>query len=536
MNGIERSLYQTPMKFLPVIAAAAICLTVHAAQPAASPSPSPADAPKPPEGEAPKLSVTEHSITVNGQVLKYKATAGYLVLSEENKDAKPDDSTHPGGSPEPEAGKPKARIFFIAYTREDAGDTGARPITFAFNGGPGAASVWLHLGELGPRRVKLDQLAPNPGPPYALVDNEQTWLTDTDLVFIDPVSTGFSRPAPGATAGEFHGYEQDLKSVGEFIRLYITQNNRWLSPKFIVGESYGGTRAAGLCDFLQNEEGIYLDGVIIVSGLMNWQNIDFTPGNDIAFCLGLPAFADTAWYYKKDAPEYQQGGADKVHQEAEEFAMNDYLLALEKGDQLAEADRQQIADRLSKLIGLPVDYIQRHHLRVSDDDFRTELLKSDGRAPGRYDSRYSGIVYDPDGDIGDASFVAIRGAFTATINSYLRTELKFESDLPYHLLADVQPWSFNADNKYLNVSETLGKAMSENPRLKVWVTCGYYDLAVPYFSTQYTLDHMHLEPAIRQNLTVSKYDSGHMIYTDQTAIKAMRADFAAFLRTATQGR
>jgi carboxypeptidase C (cathepsin A) len=528
------------MKFLPLIAAASVCLSLRAADP--TPSPSPADAkpetPKPPEEEASRLSVTEHSITINGQVLKYKATAGYLTLSEErqDKDEKPDDSARPAGNPEPEAGKPKARIFFIAYTREDAADTTTRPITFAFNGGPGAASVWLHLGELGPRRVKLDQLAPNPGPPYSLVDNDQTWLTDTDLVFIDPVSTGYSRPAPGASAGEFHGYEEDVKSIGEFIRLYITHNNRWLSPKFIVGESYGGTRAAGLCDYLQNEASIYLDGVIIVSGLMNWQNIDFSPGNDIAFCLGLPALADTAWYYKKDAPEYQQGDVNHMRQEAEEFAIKDYLLALGKGDQLADADRLQIAGRLSKFLGLPVDYILRHHLRVSDDDFRTELLKSESRAPGRYDSRYSGLVYDAGGDIGDPSFIAIRGAFEATINSYLRTELKFESDLPYRILADVGPWRFNSENKYLDVSEALGKAMTENPRLKVWVTCGYYDLAISYFSTEYTLDHMHLDPSIRQNLTFTKYDSGHMIYTDQTAIKAMRDDFGSFLKAATQGR
>jgi carboxypeptidase C (cathepsin A) len=523
-----------PMKILPVVAAAAVCVSVvYAADPAASPSPGaqkPADQ-KPADQALSKVSVTEHSITVNGQVLKYKATAGYLTLSDES-DGKPEGDPHAAPSPTPEAGKPKAKIFFIAYTRENAGDAGARPITFAFNGGPGAASVWLHLGELGPRRVKLDQLAPNSGPPYALVDNEQTWLTDTDLVFIDPVSTGYSRPAPGQSAGEFHGYEEDVKSVGEFIRLYTTQNNRWLSPKFIVGESYGGTRAAGLCDFLQNEENIYLDGVIIVSGLMNWQNIDFSPGNDIAFCLGLPAFADAAWYYKKDAPEYQQGDVAKARQDAEEFAMKDYLLALGKGDQLPDADRHQIADRLSQLIGLPADYILRHHLRVSDDDFRQELLKGDGRAPGRFDSRYSGIVYDPDGDIGDPSFVAVRGAFTATINSYLRTELKFESDLPYNVLTDVQPWTFNSQNKYLDVSQALARAMSENPRLKVWVTCGYYDLAISYFSTQYTLDHMHLDPAVRKNLTFSKYDSGHMIYTDQAALKVMRDDFGRFLKAA----
>jgi carboxypeptidase C (cathepsin A) len=520
---------QSMKRLLPFLAAAAVCHSLCYAEAAPSPSPSPAE--KPVEDGTSKLSVTEHTMTINGQVLKYKATAGYMTLSEE-KDGKPDDDGKPGAAPTPEAGKPTAKIFFIAYTREGVGDSGTRPITFAFNGGPGAASVWLHLGQLGPRRVKLDELAPNSGPPFALVDNELTWLTDTDLVFIDPVSTGYSRPAPGETAGAFHGYEPDIKSMGEFIRLYTTDNNRWLSPKFIIGESYGGTRAAGLCDFLQNDENIYLDGVIIVSGLMNWQNIDFSPTNDIAFALGIPAFTDTAWFYKKDAPEYQQQDVAKVRQAAEDFALKDYLLALGKGDQLSDADRQSIAQQLSKFIGLPVDYILRHHLRVSDDDFRQELLKPDGRAPGRFDSRYSGIVYDPDGDIGDPSFVAIRGAFAATINSYLRSELKFQSELPYEILADVQPWSFQADNRYLDVSQLLGKAMSENPHLKVWVTTGYYDLAISYFSTQYTLDHLHLEPAIRQNLTISKYDSGHMIYTDQNAMKLLRDDFGRFLKSA----
>jgi carboxypeptidase C (cathepsin A) len=353
-------------------------------------------------------------------------------------------------------------------------------------------------------------------------------------VFIDPVSTGYSRPAAGENAGEFHGYEPDIKSVGEFIRLYTTQYSRWLSPKFIVGESYGGTRAAGLCDYLQNEVNLYLDGVIVVSGLLNWQNIDFSPGNDIAFCLGLPAFASTAWYYKKDAPEYQQQPVADVRREAEEFAMKDYYLALGQGDQLPDAQRQEIAEHLAKLTGLSLDYILRHHLRVSDIGFRSEVLKQDGRAPGRFDGRYSGIVYDPDDDIGDPSFVAVRGAFAATINAYLRGELNFQSDLPYNILTDVGPWSFNSENKYLDVGTGLGKAMSENPRLKVWVITGCYDLAISYFSTKYTLDHLHLEPAIRQNLSFSEYESGHMIYTDQIAIKSMRDDFGRFLKAATE--
>jgi carboxypeptidase C (cathepsin A) len=474
--------------------------------------------------------VTEHTVTINGQALKYKATAGYLTLSDETPSGGPDAAA----SPAPEAGKPKAKVFFIAYTRE-GGDPGTRPIAFAFNGGPGSSSVWLHLGGLGPRRVKLDPLAPNSGPPYTLIDNDQTWLTDTDLVFIDPVSTGYSRPAPGAAAAEFHGYEEDVKSIGEFIRLYVTKNGRWLSPKFIIGESYGGMRSAGLCDYLQNKVNMDLDGIVIVSGLFDWQYIDYSPGNDIAFCLGLPSFAETAWYYKKDAPEYQQRDVNDVRREAEAFAMNDYLLALGKGGQLADADRQQIAGRLSKLLGLPADYILLHRLRISSDDFRAELLKADSRAPGGYDSRYSAPVYDP-GDIGDASAAAIRGAFAATINAYLRGELKFDSDLPYHVLADVEPWSYKSDNRYLDVSGALGRAMTGNPRLKVWILTGHFDLVVPYYSTRYTLAHMRLDPAIRQNVTFSEYDSGHMIYTDQFAIKAMRDDFGGFLRSAAEGR
>jgi len=535
------------MKLPPFLAVLAICTSICAADQSPSTSPTPADSKdqkggngKDSKDEAPKLSVTEHSITVNGQVLKYKATAGYITLSDEktDKDAgKPDDSTKPapaGSGPDGDALKPKARIFFIAYTKEGA-EVNSRPVTFAFNGGPGSSSVWLHLGQLGPRRVKLDELAPNSGPPYTLVDNQLTWLTDTDLVFIDPVSTGYSRPAPGESAGEFHGYEEDVKSVGQFIRLYTTDNNRWLSPKFIVGESYGGTRAAGLCDYLQNDQSIYLDGVIIVSGLMNWQCIDFSPGNDIAFCLGLPAFSDTAWYYKKDAPEYQAQDVATVRKAAEEFAMKDYLLALAKGDQLPDAERNDIAARLSKFLGLPVDYILRHHLKVSDYDFRYELLKADGREPGRYDSRYSAINYDEDDDLGDPSDTAIAGAFTSTINSYLRTELKFESDLPYNVLTDVGPWHFGSENKYLNVSEKLGRCMTENPRLKVWALCGYYDLAISYFSTQYTIAHMHLDPSVRKNLTMTTYDSGHMVYVDQTAMKTMRDDFGKFLKGAVAG-
>lgn len=478
--------------------------------------------------EKPHVSVTEHTITINGRVLKYKATAGYLVQSEEPKDdgEKPKEDDHSAAS---EGGKPKARIFYIAYTLEGQ-DARTRPVTFAFNGGPGAASVWLHLGALGPRRVKLDQLSPNSGPPYSLVDNDASWLPETDLVFIDPVSTGYSRPVPGEKAGDFHTVKEDVKSVGQFIRLYTTQNDRWPSPKFIVGESYGGTRAAAVCSYLQDEVNLYVNGVIIVSGLLTWENVDFSTGNDIAYALALPSFASTAWYYKKDAPEYQQRNVSDVRKEAEEFATKDYLLALAQGDQLPEADRQAVAMHLSKLTGLPADLILRYRLRIKTDLFRQEVLKNDGRAPGRFDSRYSAATYNPE-DIGDPSFAAVRGAFTAAINSYLRSELKFESDLSYETLIGID-WKFESENKYLDVADPLGYAMSENPRLKLWVTCGYYDLAVAYFSTEFTLDHLHLDPSLRSNVTLTKYETGHMLYLDQPTLKALHDDFSRFVKSA----
>ena len=536
-GGREALMWGFPkMKSLLILLFTSVAFGVLHAQPEASPSPS-ASPSKGADNEPTRVSVTEHSITVNGQVLKYKATAGYITLSDDkdgdkgdDKDAKPDD-----GKGAPSAGKPKAKIFFVAYTKEGT-DLATRPVSFAFNGGPGAASVWLHLGQLGPRRVKLDELAPNQGPPYSLVDNELTWLTDTDLVFIDPVSTGYSRTVAGTKADEFHGVDEDIKSVGDFIRLYTTQNNRWLSPKLIVGESYGGTRAAGLAEYLQDDLNLYIDGVIIVSGVMNWQSMAFSPANDIPYALGIPTYASNAWYYKKDAPEYQQKDVRDVRKEAEQFAMTDYLQAISKGGALPDADKQQIADHLAKLTGVPIDYILQHDLRISNYAFREELLKSDGRAPGRFDGRYSGIVYDPDGDIGDASFVAVRGAFDATINSYLRNELKFESDLPYEILADVEPWKFDSENSYLDVSVKLGQAMTENPHLKVWILTGCYDLAVAYYSTAYTVDHMRLRPEIRQNLTFSEYESGHMIYTDQNAAKIMRDDFGRFLRSAVESK
>ena len=485
--------------------------------------------------EEPKLSVTQHTVTINGKTISYKATVGYLVLKQEvapdGHPQKDDSDKKPGGDESKDDLKPWAKIFFIAYTR-DGMDPATRPVTFAFNGGPGAASVWLHLGALGPRRVKLGEIGDGPtAPPYALVDNESSWLDDTDLVFIDPVSTGYSRPATGESAQTFHGYEPDIKSVAEFVRLYITRNKQWLAPKFIIGESYGGARAAGLSAYLQDMENIYVNGVIIVSGLLNAQTIDSNPGNnDLPYSLFLPGYAATAWYHKKLPPDMQAKTAEEVRKEAEEFAAKEYPLALMQGTALPEADQKQIAQKISSFTGLPVDLILRYHLRISAGLFRQELMKGDNRLIGRFDSRVSGIGYDPDGDDFDPSFEAIKGAYTATINDYLRNELKFETDIPYETLAEIS-WK-GPESHYLEVERSLSNAMSQNASMKVWVVAGYYDLAIAYSATQYAVRQMLIDPALRPNLSLTTYEGGHMIYNNEPSRKKFKADFETFLNGA----
>jgi len=487
--------------------------------------------------DEPKLSVTKHSVVIGGKTVNYKATVGYLLLRQEVDDAHREKADKSGKNEDEKKPKddlkPWAKFFFIAYTRD--GENGAtRPITFAFNGGPGAASVWLHLGALGPKRVKLTELGDGPPAPYALVDNEESWLDGTDLVFIDPVSTGYSRTAPGENAQSFHGYEEDIKSVAEFIRMYTTRNNRWLSPKFIVGESYGAARAVGLTAFLQDRMNLYVNGIMLVSGLLNSQDIDSNPGNDLPYSLFLPGYSTAAWYHKKLAPDLQNKTPDEVRKEAEAFAGKEYPLALAQGASLSDASQKQVAEKLSGLIGLPVELILRYHLRIPCDVFREELLKSENRVIGRFDSRFTGIGYDPRGSHFDPSFENVRGAYTATINDYLRNDLKFETDLPYETLANVS-WNFsNVQNKYLEVEQTLGRTMSQNPAMKVWLAAGYYDLAVSYRATEYALCQILIDPALRSNISLTNYEGGHMIYNTEPALRKFKADFQVFLNNTLQ--
>ena len=463
-----------------------------------------------------KLSVTHHSVTINGEDIRYTATAGTLVLKEEI---------------DKEGEKPKASVFFIAYTRDDVEDTSKRPITFSFNGGPGSSSVWLHLGVLGPRCVKPDEDGELPHPPYQLTNNDCSILDKTDLVFIDPVSTGFSRAVPGEEAKQFHGFKRDIESVGDFILLYLGRYKRWGSPKLLIGESYGTTRAGGLAGYLQGRHGTYLNAIMLVSVVLNFQTIRFAPGNDLPYILYLPTYAATARYHNKlnEVDSEFEAFMDEVRA----FAMGDYTLALMQGSAVSPDQRATIVQHLAKYTGLTPEYIERTDIRINIMRFCKELLRDEGRTVGRFDSRYKGIDRDAAGETYeyDPSSAVVQGAYTAALNAYVRDELEFESDLPYEILSRrVHPWDYgDHQNEYVNVSDTLRAAMTMNPALKVFVANGYYDLATPFLASEYTFSHLGLDESLQDNITTAYYQAGHMMYIDQAELRKMKDDLDAFL-------
>jgi carboxypeptidase C (cathepsin A) len=432
--------------------------------------------------------------------------------------------------------KPKASVFYIAYTKKDVEDIGKRPLTFSFNGGPGSSSVWLHLGVLGPRRVKMgdvDNLLP---PPYQMVENEFSLLDETDLVFIDPVGTGYSRPVPGEEAKQFYSVKKDVKSVGEFIRLFTTRNKRWSSPKFLIGESYGTTRAAELSGFLQDRHGMYFNGVMLVSTVLNFQSTRFNPGNDLPYILFLPTYAATAWYHKR-LEDSLQSDLRETLDEVEHFATNEYALALFKGAKLSEGEKAHIVKKLSRYTGLSEEYIEQTNLRIDIYRFVKELLRDERRTVGRLDARFKGMDRDAAGEKFefDPSYKAIQGPFTTVLNDYVRRELAFEQDLPYEILTNLsESWDFDEFvNQYVNVAETLRKAMALNPSLKVFVANGYYDLATPYFATEYTFNHLHIDPSLEENITMTYYQAGHMMYIHHPSLVKLKKDLSDFIQSAT---
>jgi carboxypeptidase C (cathepsin A) len=479
-----------------------------------------------------QLSITQHTFTSGGKSIRYTVTAGTLVLKEESH-KKGEDAGQAEGE------KARATIFFIAYTRDDVEDKTRRPLTFSFNGGPGSSSVWLHLGLLGPRRVELDEAGALPAPPFRLVDNEYSLLDLTDLVFIDPVSTGYSRAVMGEKPGDFHGFKKDIESVGDFIRLYATRYTRWTSPKFLIGESYGTTRAAGLAGYLQERHGLYLNGIMLVSSILNFQTASFDPGNDLPYILFLPTYTATAWYHKKLSPELQKN-LPATLREAEAFALGDYAQALLLGAALPDETRAQVAEQLARFTGLAQGYVERCDLRVNIFRFVKELLRDERRTVGRLDSRFKGIDRDSAGEQFefDPSYANIQGPYTAAFYDYVRGELKYESDLPYEVLTErVSPWSYAThENQYVNVAETLRRAISTNPHLKVFVANGYYDLATPYYATRYTVNHLGLDPSLSANISLGFYEAGHMMYVHLPSLARLRSDLADFVASALPPR
>ena len=472
---------------------------------------------------ADELVTTHHVLTTRTGSLSYSATAGRVVLREEVKE----DGKWTGF-------RPKAEMFMTAYVLDGA-DPKTRPVTFAFNGGPGSSSVWLHLGLLGPRRVLMGDAGALTPPPWGLADNAETLLAVTDLVFIDPVTTGYSRVLEGGKADEYHGFQRDLESVGALIRLWTSRHGRWLSPKFLAGESYGTIRASALADHLQQRYGLFPNGIMLISSVIDQGTIRFTEGNDQPTALYLPTYAALAHYHGRhgDRPL-----AD-VRAEAEELAARDYPWALSRGSRLTPGERADIVRRVAAVTGLSEAYVDRVDLRLEHQRFFRELLRDRGQVIGRLDGRFVG--YDPD-DGGerpshDPSNVAIHGPYAGAFNHYVRQELGYESDLPYEILTGrVRPWSYaQFEGRAVSISSMLGQAMRHNPHLRVHVACGFYDGATPYFAAEHAFAHLPIPQHLHANIEMRYYEAGHMTYVHEPSRLQQSADLAAFVRQAAGG-
>lgn len=433
------------------------------------------------------------------------------------------------------SGDTEARIFYMAYTLDDP--PAGRPLMFSFNGGPGSASVWLHMGALGPKRVKMLDDGLMPPAPYEAEENAQTWLDQTDLVFIDPVGTGYSRATKPELASKFFGLTGDIESIGEFIRMYLGRNERWTSPLFLVGESYGTTRAAGLSNHLF-ERGIALNGIVLVSTVMNFQSLSFADNNDLPLILIFPSYTATAWYHKQLPAELQRKPLREVLNESEQFAMNEYGPAMLRIDKLSAPEKNALLDKFSRLSGLGRDFVDENNFRVTLGEFNKELLRKQRRSTGRLDSRFLGFDKDSAGTSTDfdPSMTAIRTPYTAVFNDYVRRELGYKSDLEYYILGGgiTSPWNWGVNNQYADTSQALSSAMRKNPYMKVMVASGYYDMATPYFAAEYTVSAMNLDPQLRRNFTFTYYEAGHMMYIEKESLRKLKTDVTGFIQSSAQ--
>ncbi|HZS26395.1 MAG TPA: peptidase S10 [Candidatus Angelobacter sp.] len=461
---------------------------------------------QPHRGPAPeeKTSVTHHTARIGGQQINYTATAATYVIRADD-------------------GSPKATMFYVAYTKDGA-DESKRPVSFVYNGGPGSASLFTHMG-MGPKRVVLTADGHGMPAPYSIVDNEDSFLDATDLVFIDAISTGYSRPAPGENPTQFHGIIEDANWFADFIYQYITRNERWLSPKFLIGESYGTTRSAELSGVLQERHEIYLNGIVLVStvAFANW-------GADDRAEFYLPTYVTTAWYHHLLQPDLQNLTVEQVAEKARLFAHGDYAAALAKGDTLTAEEHKKIVDEIAHYTALSPKYIEESNLRVSPFRWFRELERDKRLTVGRLDSRFTGMEQDaagerPDYDPSEASY---EGAFVATFHDYVRRELKWDSDMYYTVTANVRPWDQTGNTE---VAEVLRAAMTQQTYLKVLVVCGYYDVATPFNGIEETVSHMHLEPSVRKNISFAYYEGGHMMYIDEKQHNKLHKDIDEFINS-----
>jgi carboxypeptidase C (cathepsin A) len=502
-------LFRSPVRALALAATVGFVTAVWAEEPKKAPEPTAFDR---------DHVVREATVRLGATELRYASVAGTLPLKNEE-------------------GKERARIFFTAYSRLPGSEPATRPITFVFNGGPGSSSVWLHLGCFGPKVVELDAEGFATAVPGRLIENPHSNLDLTDLVFIDPPTTGYSRIASGESASQFHGLDEDVEAVGEFIRLYCTHFKRWASPKFVAGESYGTTRAAALSRHLQDRHGMYLNGVILISAILDFRTAETDPGNDLAFLLQYPTCTATAFHHGKLDPTL---GDDlpKILRDVEARVLGPWNVAFAKGDALPAAERAALAADIGRYLGVSEAFVLECNLRISLGRFQKELLRDRRRSVGRLDSRFTGIDSDAAGDSTDydPSYANILGPYSAALNDYVRRELGYESELPYEILTGrVQPWNWgNARNRYVNVATRLRDAMTKNPHLHVFVAGGWYDFATPYFASWYVVDHLGLDPTQTSRVHRAEYPAGHMMYIQWKSLEKMKQDLVGFYRAAAK--